>query len=171
MICGVIIAQYIRPDLLLLLAVANSAPVLASMLLGARWSMPIDGGGTLSDGRPLFGSHKTWRGLLGGMIGTGVVGAFLPVALVTGAVFGLLALSGDLVSSFIKRRAGFSSGKEILLLDQVPESLLPLLILYKPLGLTLASFGCTLVAFAVLAIVAARLFTYRRTPGTDARNH
>jgi CDP-2,3-bis-(O-geranylgeranyl)-sn-glycerol synthase len=43
-----------------------------------------------------------------------------------GALFGLLALLGDLISSFIKRRMGLESSSRALWLDQLPEALLPM---------------------------------------------
>lgn len=161
---------FIRVDVLLLLAVANSAPVLFSMVFGGRCATPIDAGRLLRDGRPLFGTHKTWRGLLGGALATGAVGGFLSIGIVTSAAFGFSSLLGDLLSSFIKRRAGYGSGRDFPLLDQVPEALLPMLALYRPLGLDLVSLCATFVAFVVLATGAAKVFTYRRTPGPDRRN-
>lgn len=161
---------FIRADVLLLLAVANGAPVLFSMVFGGRCATPIDGGRLLRDGRPVFGTHKTWRGLFGGALATGAVGGLLSIGMLTAATFGFSALLGDLLSSFIKRRAGYGSGRDLPLLDQVPEALLPMLALYGPLGLNLVSLCATFVAFVVLAIGAAKVFTYRRTPGPDRRN-
>lgn len=50
--------------LFLLLGVANTAPLVAKRLFGPRWSAPLDGGLIFFDGRPLFGSSKTIRGLV-----------------------------------------------------------------------------------------------------------
>ncbi len=144
---------FIRIDVLLLLAVANSAPVLYSMVFGGRCATPIDGGRLLRDGRPVFGTHKTWRGLFGGALATSAAGGLLSIGILTAAAFGFSALLGDLP-----------------LLDQVPQALLPMLALYGPLGLNLVSLCATFVAVEVLAILAAKVFTYRRTPGPDRRN-
>ena len=160
-----LILRCVRVDILVLLVVANSTPVLLSMLLAERWATAIDAGRVLTDGRPVLGPHKTWRGLLGGTLATGAIGALWPVGFVTGAAVGFCALLGDLVSSCIKRRAGLSSGADSLLLDQLPEGLVPMLILYQPLGLDLVSLPGTLAVFVLLALGAAKLFTYRRTPG------
>ena len=159
-----VMLRWIRLDVLLLLAVANSVPVLVSMLLGGRWAAPIDGGLVLRDGRPLFGLHKTWRGFLSGALATGAAGALLPVGFVTALGVGLLALLGDLLSSFIKRRSNLPSGHDSLLLDQIPEALLPLTVLYALLDLDLASLIGTFTAFVLLAAAAAKIFKYRRTP-------
>ena len=44
-----------------------------------------------------------------------------------GAVFGGLAMLGDSVSSYTKRRLGYLTSCAMPVLDQLPESLLPLL--------------------------------------------
>lgn len=165
MIAAVRMASLINLEALLLLAAANSAPVLLSMLLGDRWAASIDGGRHLRDGRPVFGPHKTWRGLLGGTAAAGVTGALLSAGFVTGAAFGLLALIGDLLSSFIKRRLGYQSGRDSPVIDQLPEALLPLLVLHGRMGVGLAAGGGTLGTFILLGVAAAKVFTYRRTPG------
>lgn len=51
-------------QLLLLLAVANNAPIAAKRFLGHRWDFPLDGGIRLRDGRPLLGPSKTLRGVI-----------------------------------------------------------------------------------------------------------
>ena len=52
-----------------------------------------------------------------------------------GAVFGLLAMTGDLASSFIKRRMGMPPSDKCTGLDQLPEALLPSLYAAWVLGL------------------------------------
>jgi CDP-2,3-bis-(O-geranylgeranyl)-sn-glycerol synthase len=44
-----------------------------------------------------------------------------------GLVVALSAMAGDLVSSFLKRRMGLRPSSQAIGLDQIPESLLPLL--------------------------------------------
>jgi CDP-2,3-bis-(O-geranylgeranyl)-sn-glycerol synthase len=158
------INRFLNIDALLLLAVANSTPVLLSMLLGNKWARSIDAGQTLRDGRPVFGSHKTWRGFLGGAILAGATSALLSIPFTDGAAFGMLALSGDLLSSFIKRRIGYRSGRDSMLLDQLPEALLPMLVLRQRLGLGYTAILGTAALFALLGLFAARIFTYRRAP-------
>ena len=55
---------------LVLLTMANGTPVIAKKLLTGLLPSPIDGGTTLSDGRPLFGSSKTLRGLVVSVVAT-----------------------------------------------------------------------------------------------------
>ncbi len=115
--------------LLLLLAVANMAPIGATWLLGSRWSHPLDGGCRFVDGRPLLGPSKTWRGLAAAVLGCTVAAPLMGLPASAGAALGLLAMAGDAASSFAKRRLGIASGGRATGLDQVPEALLPLLAL------------------------------------------
>jgi hypothetical protein len=108
----------------------------------------------LKDGQRLFGSHKTWRGLLAGGATSGIVAAILGPGFLLGAAFGATTLAGDALSSMIKRRLGREPGAEIPLLDQVPEAMLPLAVFGPTLGLGfLAMVGVTL-AFTLLDIAA-----------------
>ena len=121
---------------LFLLLVANGAPILVRLLPGIRhWSRPLDARHHLTDGRRLFGDHKTWRGLIAAVLFTAAAGWLLSLPLWLGALFGALSMLGDLLGSFIKRRRQLPPGAAAPGLDQLPEALLPLLILYKPLGL------------------------------------
>ena len=120
---------------LLLLTVANGSPVLAADILKSRWAWPVDGGRRFLDGRPWLGSAKTWRGVTAAIITTALAAQLLTVGWLTGAGVGALAMLGDLISSFIKRRLGITISGKSRLLDQVPESALPVLLLMEPLGL------------------------------------
>ena len=115
-------------EILLLLACANGAPVLAKNLLGSRYRAPLDGGLCLWDQRPLFGRSKTWRGLVSALLATGAGAVVLGVPFWLGVGFAALAMVGDLLSSFTKRRMGLPSSSKALVLDQVPEALLPILV-------------------------------------------
>lgn len=148
--------QFIHFPALALLVAAHSAPVLVARILGTRWAAPIDAHHSLPDHRPLFGSHKTWRGLLTGTLAAAAVGEWVGTGFMIGAAFGLLALAGDLGSSFVKRRLGHESGKSVPLLDQLPESLLPMVLLYGPLGLDSLSMTGTAFVFLLLDLAATR---------------
>ena len=125
-------------QLLVLLSVANGAPVLATKLLGSTLAQPIDGGVRFIDRRPLLGGSKTIRGVVISMTLTIAAAPLLGLELSTGAVVGAAAMAGDLVSSFIKRRLDMPSSSQATGLDQLPESLFPLLACRDPLPLTLA---------------------------------
>ena len=122
---------------LVLVLMANGAPVLAARLLGKRASAPVDRGCLLPDGRPLLGPSKTWRGLVLGVLVPALGAPVLGVERQVGALIGALAMAGDLNSSFLKRRLGVPPSGAAPGIDQVPESLLPLLGASGVLGLSL----------------------------------
>jgi len=113
--------------LVALLIIANGAPMVLGVALGSR-GRAIDGGRLLGDGQPLFGASKTWRGLIVAVVCTALAAWVLGLGLVFGALFGVLAMVGDLFSSFIKRRFGLLSSDRARWLDQIPEALLPALL-------------------------------------------
>lgn len=112
---------------LVLIALANFSPILLRKLLGQRCSMPVDGGLTLKDGYRLLGDSKTIRGVISALVLVSLVGGLLGFSLFFSAMIALLAMVGDLLSSFIKRRRGLMSSERAFGLDQLPESVLPLL--------------------------------------------
>lgn len=132
---------------------------LEATLFGAVWLMlpaylanpaaQITGGGlTLDfgrkgrDGRPLLGPGKTWRGLVGGVVGGLTVGSLQvvasaaaddpsvlpsfdpsggvasPASFAVVAVLALGALLGDAVKSYAKRRVGKERGQRLPIADQ-----------------------------------------------------
>jgi len=129
--------------LLILLVVANGAPVIAQRILGHLWRSPVDGGRRWTDGRRIFGSSKSWRGLICAVTAAAIVAVLLGYVWWFGAVFGALAMTGDLLSSFCKRRLGLSASDRARGLDQVPESLLPGLFAWQTAGLS--PFGVVLL--------------------------
>jgi CDP-2,3-bis-(O-geranylgeranyl)-sn-glycerol synthase len=102
---------------------ANASPVIFG---GGK---PIDLGKKFLDGKPIFGSHKTYRGLISGLlIGTlvGWMQEFLApnIYLPKGSTFLGFALSagallGDLMGSFIKRRLNLEPGSPLPVVDQI----------------------------------------------------
>ncbi|MDH5391655.1 MAG: CDP-archaeol synthase [Gammaproteobacteria bacterium] len=110
---------------LILILVANGAPVFASYLFSHRQSLPVDLYYRLRDQQYLFGETKTWRGLFASLVMTSVLSLFLGYSVYFGLMIAALSMAGDLLSSFIKRRLKKPSSSQFLLLDQVPESLLP----------------------------------------------
>lgn len=121
--------------LLFLLGLANGAPVLAKKLLGTRFSLPVDSGTTAPDHQAFFGSSKTLRGVLLSVLLTALGGWSLGFPFGKAALIGSGAMAGDLFSSFCKRRLRLPTSSKALGLDQVPESLFPLLLCRKSLSL------------------------------------
>ena len=66
-------------------------------------------------------------------------------------------MAGDLLSSFAKRRLGRPSSSQALGLDQVPESLLPLLACRVPLGLGWLDVAVLVGVFLVGELLVSRL--------------
>jgi CDP-diglyceride synthetase len=147
--------QFLIP--LLLVITANTAAWAAARIFDPHWTAPLDLGRTLRDGTRLFGSHKTWRGLIAAAVACGVAAQLLRHGFALGAAFGTLALLGDAASSFVKRRLQIPPGAEVLGLDQVPEAIMPLLALQRPLGLGLVESLIVAATFAVLNIAATKL--------------
>ncbi len=114
-------------QMLALLALANGTPVLVKDILGNRFARPIDGGGRFFDGRPFFGSSKTFRGIFLSILATSAVAPLIGLRWELGALVASVAMAGDLFSSFLKRRMNLPAGGRATGLDQVPESLFPLL--------------------------------------------
>lgn len=144
--------------LLLLLAVANTTPLLLTRWLHARLAWPLDAGLRFFDGRPLLGASKTWRGLAGAVLATAAAAPLLGLTAAVGAGLGAAALAGDALSSFVKRRLGLPSSSRATGLDQVPEALLPLLLLRTPLSLSGLEVAATTTLFFVLEIPLAAWF-------------
>jgi len=144
-------------QVLLLLIIANGAPILARRVLKHRFYRPVDGGVCLADGQPLFGPSKTWRGLWSSLSLTALMALLLGLPLWLGAGFAALTMAGDLLTSFIKRRLGMQASSMALGFDYVLESLLPVVALAATLGLSLLDIVVVIALFMVLALQLSRL--------------
>ena len=78
----------------------------------------------------MFGHSKTWRGLLASLTLTPLLSLIIGINPYHGFIIAVFAMSGDLISSFIKRRIDIPSSGKATILDQFPESVLPYLYLY-----------------------------------------
>ena len=142
--------------LLLLLGVANSAPIAARRLLADRWAAPLDGGLNFVDGRPLLGRGKTIRGVAVAVVATALASWALGMSPQVGALLGAVSMAGDALASFVKRRLGVAPSGRATGLDQVPESLLPLLAVQGMLDLSAVQILAVTIAFFILEIPLAR---------------
>ncbi len=153
--------------------VANMMPVLVRKRFGF-FAVPVDHGRMLF-GKKIFGTHKTYRGFIFGLLGAIIV-AFIQTLLykngilvkisyidyswtsfiLIGAALGFGALFGDLARSFFKRRAGIKEGDRWFPLDQIDYTLGISLfsLLVKPL--TLLMFTVLVISGAILSILATR---------------
>jgi CDP-2,3-bis-(O-geranylgeranyl)-sn-glycerol synthase len=119
--------------------VANMSPVFTAKLVPS-WKQPIDGGRIHKDGRRVLGDGKTWRGLTGGALTGGLTAVALgllagglfaeqdfgrslgahPITIfLFGAIVGFMALVGDAVESYAKRRLGKARGDAWIPFDQL----------------------------------------------------
>lgn len=148
----------IELKLLLLILIANGVPVVAASVCGDWGIRPLDGGRVLADGRRLLGNSKTWRGVLLAPVASGLAAAPLLLPIEMGVAVGVGAMLGDLLSSFIKRRLGMASSSMALGLDQIPEALLPLLLVANCLDLSWTAIGLTVVGFAAVELAVSPVF-------------
>ena len=138
--------------LLLLIWIANGAPVLAHALFGTRFAHPVDGGARFLDGRPFFGTAKTVRGVAAAVILTTLAALCLGLSPGLGALVGSAAVAGDLLTSFIKRRMGLPPSSRARGLDHVGESLLPALLAAPRLHLEAGDIALVVGMFVALAV-------------------
>jgi CDP-2,3-bis-(O-geranylgeranyl)-sn-glycerol synthase len=114
---------------------ANMAPVLVEPYF-ERFAAPIDGGRTLG-GKRILGDHKTWRGLVAGVVAGVVVYELQRLLHASGGAMGLVAMDyashpvlpgllmglgtgvGDAVKSFFKRRVAIPPGASWPVFDQL----------------------------------------------------
>ena len=144
-------------QILILLTLANGSPVIAKWILGNRCSWPLDGNINFVDGRPLFGDSKTVRGILVSIFITSACAPLLGLPIATGSLLAVVAMAGDLLSSFLKRRLGLQSSSRAVGLDQIPESLFPLLACRQALSLTGLDIVTGTAIFFVGEVVLSRI--------------
>jgi CDP-2,3-bis-(O-geranylgeranyl)-sn-glycerol synthase len=140
-----------------LLAVANGTPVLATKLCGHRLSRPLDNGTRFIDGKPLFGRSKTIRGVILSILLTTLAAVILRLGATIGLVVASMAMVGDLFSSFVKRRLDLPPSSRATFLDQVPESLFPVLACRALLPLSIFDIGLCVAIFFFGEIFLSRL--------------
>lgn len=103
-----------------------------------RLSRPVDNGIKFR-GRPLFGSNKTWRGILIYIIGSIIICCALWLGInrgfvwvhsifgnnpfVLGSIFGISYSMGELVNSFVKRRLRIRPGKSTGFIQHVFDTI------------------------------------------------
>ena len=100
--------------------IANSS---AALFGGGK---PLDFGKKLKDGRRIFGDGKTFRGSFAGIFFGALTGYLMGLIaadqtyfyLTLGLFLSIGAILGDIIGSFMKRRAGIERGKPVPLLDQ-----------------------------------------------------
>ena len=144
-------------QLMALLTVANGTPLIAKKMFGRHFARLVDASITFFDQRPLFGSSKTLRGILLSIPITTVSAPLVAVDPGVGTLAATAALAGDSFSSFMKRRLNLPPSSQALGLDQVPESLFPLLACRFSPSLTAADIALGIGIFFVGELVLSRV--------------
>ncbi len=155
--------------------IANMMPIFAARWPVIRaWDYPVDFGRSFR-GHRIFGTHKTWRGLIVGiMFATLTLGlqvllvrhvsfianltdqvdyTALPV-LVLGPLFGLGALAGDCVESFFKRQRGIAPGEGWFPFDQTDYIIGGALATMPFVQLTILQYIMLIVSWLIIHVVA-----------------
>jgi CDP-diglyceride synthetase len=144
-------------QLLVLLTLANGTPIVAKKIFGPRFARPLDAGILFLDGRPVFGHSKTIRGILTSIFITTISAPLIGISLAIGAIVASAAMVGDLFSSFVKRRLDLPPSSRALGLDQVPESLFPMLACRDALSLTITDIALGVGIFFIGELILSRL--------------
>lgn len=154
---------------------ANAAPIFAANLPWIRkFNAPIDGGKTFR-GQRILGTHKTWRGLIVGILVATVTlwlqqlslahnawlhdflsqvdYATLPV-LIVGPLFGIGALGGDALESFFKRQRKIAPGKGWFPFDQTDYIIGGAVLTYPYVQLNLMQYIVLLLIWLLVHVVA-----------------
>ena len=149
-------------QVLILLSLANGSPVIAKRIFGENYAVPIDGNARFVDGQSLLGPSKTIRGVVVSLLVTALGAILLGLQFWLGLLVASTAMAGDLLSSFLKRRLHLAPSSKATGLDQIPESLFPLLACRSVLSLTALDIavGCTI--FFAGEILLSRLFFWLR---------
>jgi len=153
---------------------ANMAPVMVKRI--DLFRVPIDFNRKISN-KPVLGSHKTFRGLIFGVIFAIVVayiqfllysnGLFRNVSfidyknwLLFGFLMGLGALTGDSVKSFFKRRVGIAPGEKFIPFDQIDFVIGALLFIAPIFDLTFKIAAASLILSFALDIAVNHIAFY-----------
>ncbi len=153
--------------LLFWLIAINGAPILLTRFAGKQFDYPIDCHRLFIDGRPILGTSKTFRGLVSALLMSVLIGSIFAIPLLTSLLFGALSMAGDMTSSFVKRRLGLTSSAMALGLDQIPESLFPLLGCKDLLGISSWQIFSIVMAFFCVELILSRILFWlkiRKTP-------
>lgn len=140
-------------QLLLLIIIANGAPIITRQWLNDSFSYAVDLGQNLPDKNRIFGPSKTWRGIFSSLLATPVVAVLLGYSVEAGLMVAIYVVIGDLFSSFIKRRLSMEPSSMAPLLDQVPESFIPAFMLRQTFNLDILSVIWLVLIFITIELL------------------
>ena len=143
--------------LVVLLTVANGAPVIGAKLFGKFLNQALDRNAAFVDGRPIFGPSKTLRGIVLSLAATTAFAPILGFQWTDGLIIASAAMIGDLSSTFLKRRLNLPPSSRATGIDQIPECLLPAVAIRSTLGLTALDVVSVVIIFFVGEVFISRL--------------
>ena len=155
---------------------ANMAPVIVKRI--KLFNFPVDFGKKI-DGKPILGSHKTFRGFIFGIIFAVIIayaqfllhqiGFFRNLSffdydgwLLLGLLMGFGALAGDSVKSFFKRRLDIKPGHKFIPFDQIDFIVGALVFAMLLADLTLKIFLTSLFLSVILLIIVNHIAFYMK---------
>lgn len=145
-------------QLVLLIIIANGAPIVIRVLLNNGFNLSVDFGRKLSDNNPIFGPSKTWRGIFAALITTSIAAWVIGYSFEIGFLIAVYVIFGDLLSSFIKRRLAMKPSSQAPLLDQVPESLFPAVMMMHVFKLEISSVILLVLLFINIEWLVSHVF-------------
>jgi CDP-archaeol synthase len=144
--------------LVTLLIVANGIPAIAWRIFGEHFSQPLDSGFVFLDKQPIFGPSKTIRGIILSLVAATASAPVLGLEWVIGLHVSGVAMLGDLASSFLKRRLNMPASSRAIVIDQIPECLLPTLAIRSTLGLGALDMIFVVAVFFLGHVTLSQLF-------------
>ena len=154
---------------------ANIAPVIVKNRF-KKLAFPLDFNKKLNN-KPIFGNHKTFRGLVFGVLFSIVI-VFIQYTLYSnnilvdlaiidysdwlflGFLAGFGTIFGDLMGSFVRRRLNYESGKSFIPLDQLDAVAGALIFIYPFIELSLNKIMIIIALSFVLHITLSHLAFY-----------
>ena len=151
---------------------ANMAPVIVKNRFN-NLAIPLDFNKKINN-KPIFGKHKTFRGLVFGVI-FAIIIIFIQYVLYSndilvdlviidysnwlllGVLAGLGTIFGDLMGSFVKRRLNYEPGKPFIPFDQIDAVVGTLIFIYPLVRLSLNRIIIIFVLSFVLHVTISRL--------------
>ncbi len=149
--------------------VANGSPPVISKIV--KNTHPIDFGKNFIDNKRLFGDGKTFEGFVGGILAGYSISliiytliillypSIIKYYVIPGPtdilILCTLALTGDLIGAFIKRRLGLPRGAPAPLLDQLDFMALPFVYMYYVLNID----NIMIYIFLIILTVGMHYFT------------
>jgi len=140
-------------QLLTLIIIANGAPIVIRVLLNNRFSVGVDFGYRLHVNHPIFGESKTCLGVIAAIVATSAAAWLMGYSFFTGVLVDSYAVLGVLISSFIKRRLARQPISMALLLDQIPESLFPALMMMQIFKLDISAIIQLVLTFIIIELL------------------